>query len=256
MTARAFLVRPCVRRGKVSRVDAPDFQKVLAEGRALQARLADLSPVAVGGTAVAVHCGHRFSLDVDVVTPQLSTRFEEVKATLAAWEGWRTNRVNPPILILGEHGGVELGVRQLRRAVPLQTTQVAGLRVPTAAEMLRIKAFLLTERRAVRDYVDVAALAVHLGEAAALRALEVLNLVYGPRTPQTWISAFAEACEGEPVDAAAVALADYRGLRAPFTSWPFVAEQCRRLGRAVLKCELAGALPVALPSTWPQGESQ
>jgi hypothetical protein len=220
----------------------------------LQARLAELSPVAVGGTAAAVHCGHRFSLDVDVVTAQLHARFEEVKAHLAAWEGWRTNRVNPPVLILGEHGGVELGVRQLRRSVPLQTVRVAGLLVPTAGEMLRIKAFLLTERRALRDYVDVAALVCHLGGEAALDALRLLNLVYGPRTPQTWVSAFAEACEGEPVDAAAVSLADYKGLRAPFTDRLFVAGECRKQGRALLKRELDGALPGALPPDWPQGE--
>jgi hypothetical protein len=235
-------------------VDVPDFQRVLAEGRALLARLADLSPVVVGGTAAAVHCGHRFSLDVDVVTAQLNVRFEEVKANLAAWEGWRTNRVNPPVLILGERGGVELGVRQLRRSVPLQTTRVAGLLVPTAAEMLRVKAFLLTERRALRDCVDVAALACHLGGEAALGALRVLNLVYGPRAPQTWASAFAEACESVPVDAAAVSLADYKGLRAPFTDWPFVAGECRKLGRMLLKLELDGALPAALPPDWPQGE--
>lgn len=232
-------------------MDLADFQRVLAEGRALQARLADLSSVAVGGTAAAVHCGHRFSLDVDVVTAQLNARFEEVKASLAAWEGWRTNRINPPVLILGEHGGVELGVRQLRRSVPLHTVRVGGLLVPTAAEMLRVKAFLLSERRAMRDYVDVAALACHLGESGAQRALQVLNLVYGPRTPQTWISAFAETCEGEPVDAVAVTLADYKGLRAPFTDWAFVAAECRKVARNLLRLELDSGLPSSLPPDWP-----
>ncbi len=249
----AFSVQPFCPSVTIPGVDVPDFQRVLAEGCALQARLSDLSPIAVGGTAAAVHCGHRFSLDVDVVTPQLNARFEEVKANLTAWEGWRTNRINPPVLILGERGSVELGVRQLRRSVPLHTTRVAGLLVPTPAEMLRIKAFLLTERRALRDYVDTAALANRLGDQAAVGALRVLNLVYGLRTPQTWLSAFAEACEGEPVDAAAIALAEYKGLRAPFTDWPFVAGECRKLGRALLKQELDGALPAALPPDWPQG---
>lgn len=235
-------------------MDDLDFQRVLTEGRALQARLAGLSPVAVGGTAAALHCQHRFSLDVDVVTAQLNTRFDEVKANLAAWEGWRTNRLNPPVLILGEHGGVELGVRQLRRAVPLHTTRLSELVIPTAAEMLRVKAFLMTERRATRDYVDVAALAHHLGPEASARALRVFNLVYGPRAPQTWVSAFAEACEAEPIDAATVSLAAYKGLRAPFTDWRFVADECRKPGRALLKLELDGALPSALPANWSQGE--
>ena len=250
-----FLVRPVRLHARLSPVDVLNFERVLAEGRALQTRLADLSPVAVGGTAAALHCGHRFSLDVDVVAAQLKTRFAEVTENLAAWEGWRTNRLNPPVLILGEHGGVELGVRQLRRLVPLQTTRVSGLLVPTAVEMLRVKSFLLVERRATRDFVDVAALAQHLGQEPALRGLCLLNLAYGARAPQTWISALAEACEGEPVDLATVPLAAYKGLRAPFTDWHWVARGCRELGRALLKLELAGALPPALPFNWPQTES-
>lgn len=236
-------------------MDEPDFQRVLAEGRALQARLAELAPVAVGGTAAALHCGHRFSLDVDVVTAQLRARFDDTKANLESWSGWRTNRVNPPVLILGERDGVELGVRQLRRALPLQITRLADLVVPTAPEMLRVKAFLLTERRATRDYVDVAALALHLGTAAALDALRILNLVYGARTPQTWASAFAEACEADAADQADVQLAAYKGLRASLCDWAFVASECRKLGRALLKLELEGALPTTLPPDWPQGET-
>lgn len=228
-------------------MDTGQFEHVIDEGRALQERLVKWAPVAVGGTAAALHCRHRFSLDVDVVTPLLSSRFAEVTAELERWEGWRTNRLNPPVLILGEHGGVELGVRQLRRAIPLQTTQVRGLRIPTAAEMLRVKAFLLTERRATRDFVDVAALTLHLGAAAAAESAALLNLAYGPRAPQTWISAFAEACESEPTDLAAVPLTAYKGLRTPLTDWAFVAARCRELGRGLLKRELGGGLPSALP---------
>ena len=224
------------------------FEHVIEEGRALQERLAGVVPVAVGGTAAAVHCQHRYSLDVDVVTPLLSSRFAGIAADLERWTGWRTNRLNPPVLILGEHGGVELGVRQLRRTIPLQTTEVQGLRVPTAAEMLRVKAFLLVERRATRDFVDVAALALHLGMAAATDAVSLLNLAYGPRTPLTWISALAEACESEPVDLAAVPLTTYKGLRGPLTDWAFVAGCCRDLGRGVLKLELGGGLPASLPA--------
>jgi len=139
-------------------MDQADFEKVVEQGRQLQVRLAALSPVAVGGTAAAIHCGHRFSLDVDVVTPHLAARFDEVLADLEAWDGWHTNRQTPRVLILGERAQIELGVRQQRRSVPLHVTRREGLTVPTAAEMLRIKAFLLGERPAVRDFVDVSAL--------------------------------------------------------------------------------------------------
>ena len=112
----------------------------------------------------------------------------------------------------------------------------------------------MTERRATRDYVDVAALARHLGRERALRAVCLLNLLYGAREPQTWASAFAEACESEPADLAAVPLATYKGLRPPFTEWSFVARECRELGRALLKLELGGAFPATLPANWPQAE--
>lgn len=231
-------------------VESMEFQRVVEKGRQLQARLADLETVAVGGTAAALHCGHRYSLDVDLVTARLRHRFDDTANRLEAWPGWQTNRLNPPVLILGEHDGVELGIRQLRREVPLQTTLVEGLRIPTATEMLRIKAFLLAERRATRDYVDVAALCNQLDWATAVEALGWLNLLYPARTPQSWITRFAEACESGPLDYAAVPLQDYKGLRPPLTDWPFVVERCRAVGRALLKKELEEGLPVRLPEDW------
>ena len=224
----------------------PDFQRIVEEARALQRHLPELGLVAVGGTAAALHCHHRVSLDVDQVTPQLQDRYEQTASALEQWDGWTTNRLNPPVLILGERHGVELGLRQQRRSVPLQTTEVGGLVVATAAEMLRIKAFLLAERRSVRDFVDLAALATHLGEAASLAALSFLNLLYPAGSALSLITRFAEACESEPVDLATVALTSYKGLQPPFTDWAFVWAACQRLGCALLKLELTGGLPARL----------
>jgi hypothetical protein len=71
--------------------------------------------------------------------------------------------------------GSRRGVRQLRRARPLETTvmRVGGhdVTLPTLPEVLRIKAFLCLERNAARDYLDVAALASHLGIQDAAEAL-------------------------------------------------------------------------------------
>jgi hypothetical protein len=229
-----------------------EFERVIEEGRALQQWLPDLGLVAVGGTAAALHCRHRISLDVDEVTPQLHQRFEEVLAALENWEGWTTNRKNPRVLILGERHAVELGLRQQRRRAPLQTTQVAGLIVPTPAEMLRIKAFLVAERRGTRDYLDLAALAGLLGEPDSLAALGLLNLLYPSDAPQTVVSRLAEACEAGPVDLAPTQLPLYKGLKAPFTDWAYVASACQRLARALLKFELGNALPTSLPGHFNQ----
>ena len=218
----------------------------------MQGLFPDLGLVAVGGTAAALHCRHRVSLDVDEVTPRLQESFEQIASALARWDGWTTNRLHPPVLILGERHGVELGLRQQRRAVPLQTTTVESLTVPTPAEMLRIKSFLLTERRNTRDYVDVAALARLLNESASLAALSFLNLLYPSGSAQTLISQFAEACESEPVDLDAIPLQSYKGLKAPFTDWAFVAAACQRLGRTLLKLELNNTLPPSLGEDFQQ----
>ena len=115
--------------------------------------------------------------------------------------------------------------------------------VPTIQEMLRVKAFLLAERRATRDYIDMAALADRLGVAASLNALASLNLLYPSAVPQSLITRLAEACESEPVDLERIPLNSYRQLKAPFTEWAFVAGTCQRLGRALLRQELEGCCP-------------
>ena len=101
----------------------------------------------------------------------------------------------------------------------------------------------------------MAALVNHLGEGVALAALSFLNLLYPSGTPQTSITRLAEACESEPVDLAAIPLASYKGLKAPFQNWAFIAGICQRVGRALLKRELTGGLPGALDATFQKDKS-
>lgn len=227
-------------------MDEEAFAKVIAEGRSMQQRFPELEGVAVGGTAAALHCRHRFSLDVDLVTPHLKDVYPEVADALEHWDGWKTNRTNPPLLILGKRHGVELGLRQQRRAVPLQIVRTDGLVISSGAETLRVKAFLLQERRATRDYIDVAALAEHLGQSEAIKALGYLNLLYSQGTSQSTVTRLAEAVEASPLDLAETDLSVYKGLRAPFTDWSYVSGACRRLGRELLKLELGNRLPSTL----------
>src|SRR5437762_1140018 len=112
-------------------MDEESFGQVIQEAIAVQQHFVDLALVAVGGTAAAIHCQHRVSLDVDFVTPKLQREFERITAALESWEGWSTNRLNPPVLILGQRHGVEVGLRQQRRAVPLHTVERSGLIIPT-----------------------------------------------------------------------------------------------------------------------------
>jgi hypothetical protein len=224
-----------------------DFDTVIRQGVELQQWFPSANLVAVGGTAAAIHCEHRFSLDVDCVTSDLQARYDEFSSHLDNWPGWKTNRKNPPVLILGERDHIELGLRQLRRTVPLRTVRLRNLVVPTLAETLRIKAFLLTQRRATRDYVDLSALLQKTGEAISLECLAYLNLVYPTKDNQTIVTRLAEACEATPIDFNAINLKNYKGLIKPFNEWDFVRETCRAVSRKLLKNELAECLPKILP---------
>src|SRR5271156_5065725 len=150
------------------------FEDVLEKA----ARLQKLVPgaVLVGGSAAALHAHHRESHDHDHVLADLVERFDSILENLEALGDWSTVRVAPGKIILGELGGIETGVRQLLRSRPLETAemQVRGkqLVVPSAAEILRIKAWLALSRNQTRDYLDIAALAEQMGldEAAAVLA--------------------------------------------------------------------------------------
>jgi hypothetical protein len=209
-----------------------DWESLLAAERHLQ----DLveGAVLVGGTAAALHAGHRVSMDGDHVVPDLRERFDEVLADLEAAAGWRTSRVRRPVLILGQLDGVLTGIRQLRRTEPLETEEIAGLRVPTLAEMARIKAWLLATRFTTRDYLDAVVLFEQLGEEGLRKALGKLDAIY----PQpSGASVLAEVVErlgsARPIDVAEIDLTTYRGLRPPWNDWEHVVSRGRRWARVL-----------------------
>lgn len=204
----------------------PDWERLLAAERHLQ----HLVPgaVLVGGTAAAVHAGHRISLDGDHVLDDLRARFDDVLATLESAAGWQTERVQRPVLILGALDGILTGIRQLRRTRPLETELVNGLRVPTLAEMARIKAWLLATRHTTRDYLDTVVLFERLGEPGVVGALSPFDAIYRQHTD---VSPLAEVAErlaaAAPTDLAVIDLTAYRGLRPPWNDWRHVAARGR-----------------------------
>lgn len=210
----------------------PDWERLLAAERHLQALVP--GAVLVGGTAAALHAGHRVSLDGDHVLSDLAARFEEVLAELEAAAGWETSRLRRPVLILGRLDGVLTGIRQLRRLRPLETEVVAGLRLPTLAEMARIKAWLLATRLTTRDYLDTVVLLERLGKAGARHALATLDEIYAQ---PGGASVLAEVVErlgaGQPVDAAEIDLATYRGLVGPWNDWLHVVSRGRFWARVL-----------------------
>jgi len=206
--------------------DCADWEKLLAAERHVQ----NLVPgsVLVGGTAAALHAKHRRSLDGDHVLDDLRPRFDQVLNDLESAAGWQTERVQRPVLILGQLDGVLTGIRQLRRTLPLETESREGLVVPTLAEMARIKAWLLATRYTTRDYLDLVVLAERLGESDLPSAFRAFDEIYAQLLPVSPLSEVVERlAAASPVDFGRVNLCNYKGLVAPWNDWEHLVSRGR-----------------------------
>jgi hypothetical protein len=217
----------------------PDWERLLSAERHLQALVPGTT--LVGGTAAALHGRHRRSSDGDHVAPDLRERFDQVLAALEAAAGWQTERVRRPILILGELDGILTGIRQLRRTRPLETEVIDGLRVPTLPEMLRIKAWLLVTRSTVRDYLDTVVLCERLGSEVteALASFDDTYRQLGGASPLAEVA--ERLVQARPADVAAVDLATYKGLVAPWNDWSHVVERGRAFAPVVARVAMESA---------------
>jgi hypothetical protein len=217
-----------------------DWERLLAHAAILQAKVP--SAVLVGGTAAALHAGHRVSFDHDHVLRDLTTHYDKANAALESIAGWRTKRRVRGKLVLGEIDGIDAGLRNQRRSAPLETTSIEApggrkLKVPTIEEMLRIKTFLVVERNATRDYLDVAALSHHLGTAESVRSLERMQQLYAEFAGEAgdiMISIIVKLGAPDPYDLTEVDLTEYKGIIPPWNDWGAVEEQCRSLAIAIL----------------------
>lgn len=199
-----------------------DWEQVLTAAAHLQRILPDA--VLVGGTAAAIHVGHRLSTDADHVVTDLRQRFDAVLGDLESVAGWTTARVKRPVLILGSLDGIETGIRQLIRNAPLETSSVAVpggmITLPTEAEMLRIKAVLILKRNATRDYLDFVALADHLGPAAVAAALKSFDALYPQPNGQSALQQLVvQLSPPIPYDLAETELSNYKNLSPRWQDW-------------------------------------
>lgn len=147
---------------------------------------------------------------------------------------------------MGSLGGVEAGLRQMRRTRPLETYEVdlgEGRRVlaPTAAEALRVKAYLVVQRNVVRDYLHVVALADHLVDETAVEVLsdmDAYNVDRSGESGSVLTSLVAALADPQPNDRDVIdELPRYKGLDARWHRWSDVVDACQSLA-----LRLAGAV--------------
>jgi hypothetical protein len=207
----------------------PPLEDVLEKATQLQ----ELVPgaVLVGGSAAALYAQHRQSFDHDHVVADLAERFDTILENLEALGEWSMTRAQPGKIILGELGGIETGVRQLLRSRPLETAniEVRGkpLVVPTAAEILRIKAWLALARNQTRDYLDIAALADRIGldEAAdVLRSIDDYYADVNRRQEAVVTQLVRQLADPRPRDVEVTTqLSSYKALDPRWHDWSTVA---------------------------------
>ena len=220
--------------------EVPDWETLLAHAARLQTKIP--GAVLVGGTAAALHVKHRYSVDHDHVIRNLEKHYDASFAALESIAGWKTTRRIRGTMVLGEAGGIAAGLRNQKRAAPLETIDVETarghtLRVPTVAEMLRIKAFLVVERNTTRDYLDVAALSHHLGTRKSVAALERMNELYGEFVGEggdMLTSLITKLAAPDPYDLTDLDLSEYKGIIPPWHDWRTVESQCRSVAEAIL----------------------
>lgn len=206
---------------------ASEFQHILPEG------------TVVGGTAAALHAGHRFSFDVDFIFSDLQNRYEAVLGFLEGRDDWKTARLSPPKLILGNFKGVETGLRQLIRMTPLET-QLMHIKdrkivVLTPSEVLRTKGWMILCRNTVRDYLDFAAVSRCIGESQTLNALKDFDTHYqnkgDPNDASPLLQLTRQLSDPKPGDLDEIDLKKYKGVRQPYDSWEFVSTVCKTISK-------------------------
>ena len=217
----------------------PEWDSLLAAAAKLQRIVPDA--VLVGGTAAAMHAGHRISYDDDHVVRDLKARFDSVLQDLEDTDHWITARVQRPVQVLGSLDGVDTGIRNLIRRRPLEIevieTSAGPIRVPTLDEIARFKAWLVLKRNATRDFLDLVALADRLGARAA-EVLVELDAWYadqlGPGGERIATQLAKQLAEPRPYDLSMVDLPRYRQLEARWRDWLAVSDACRALAVAML----------------------
>ncbi len=229
-----------------AREELADWEDLLQAAAALQRILPDAT--LVGGTAAALFAGHRRSMDADHVIADLRSHFDEALAQLEAAVGWRTERRQRPVIIMGSLDGIMTTVRNQRRSAPLETTTIetryGTIRVPVPDEILRVKAWLVVDRNATRDFLDVAAISQKLGTAEAMRALASLDRLYPQDGDLGAVrqQLMRQLSQPRPYDLEEIRprLSTYKGIVPRWRKWSAVEAQCGALGVAMGEAVASG----------------
>jgi hypothetical protein len=190
--------------------------------------------VALGGTVCSLYAGHRLSYDIDFVVSDLKARFDEVKENLESETGWSVGRVKPPVLILGSLDHVLIGYRQLKRQEPLEKqnldTPDGILPIPTLIELIRVKAYLSSDRNYVRDFYDFAELSQLMTRTEVVEALAQLDAKWSSsQRPGVALEVLKSLADCQPLDDPEAVFRQLKFLKPRVSGWSEVQRICREI---------------------------
>ena len=153
-----------------------------------------------GGTAVALHLGHRHSVDFDFFAAQ-PFHPAELYDSIAFLRDAEIiqQQSNTLTCLVGRHGPVKVsffGLPQLRRVAAPHRIPENRLAIASLLDLAGTKAAVVQQRAEAKDYVDLDAL---LGAGISLsRALAAAQAIYGARfNPQLTLKALSYFRDGD-----------------------------------------------------------
>jgi len=154
-----------------------------------------------GGTALALHLGHRHSIDFDFFGNR-PLDLSALEAGIPFLSGARIvqREKNTLSAIVDRDGRVKVsffGVPNLPRLGPPQVAKDNGLRVASLIDLAGTKASVLQMRAEAKDYVDIDAL-LRLGKVGLPTALAAAQKLYGSSfNPEITLKALSYFDDGD-----------------------------------------------------------
>lgn len=162
----------------------PKLDVLPASQRKVWAELAEIPPefTLYGGTAVALHLGHRQSIDFDFFGRKAVAPLD-LAGSLLLLKGGTVVQSEPNTLtmLIDREGPVKLwffGVPRLKRIRPPHVASDNGLQIASLLDLAGTKAAVIQQRAEAKDYFDVDAILAD-GQIDLPMALAAAQYIYG-----------------------------------------------------------------------------
>jgi hypothetical protein len=157
-----------------------------------------------GGTAIALHLGHRESIDFDFFS-QKTFNPTDLRSTIPFMRAAEITQQAPNTLtgIVDRDGPIKVsffGLPNLKRLRPPQVVQENGLKVASLTDLAGTKAHVVQARAEAKDYIDIDAL-IQKGSVTLPTSLAAARAIFGPEfNPQITLKALSYFDEGNVRD--------------------------------------------------------